>query len=50
MYLKSTYSVMLYNSYAIRTQVMITKNLDIKQGVVNGARGIVIDFEKGTAG
>ncbi|XP_067946292.1 ATP-dependent DNA helicase PIF1-like [Watersipora subatra] len=31
-------------------QVMICKNIDVKEGLVNGTRGVVIGFEKGSSG
>ena len=35
---------------AFVTQIMITKNIDIKCGIVNGSRGVVVDFDKGSFG
>ena len=29
---------------------MLCKNINVKEGLVNGTRGVVIGFEKGTAG
>lgn len=31
-------------------KVMLTKNLDVARGLVNGARGVVVDFESGKHG
>ena len=31
-------------------KVMLAKNLEVQKGLVNGARGVVIDFEVGVQG
>lgn len=31
-------------------KVMLTKNLDVTRGLVNGARGVVVAFESGKHG
>lgn len=31
-------------------KVMLTKNLDVTRGLVNGARGVVVTFESGKHG
>lgn len=34
----------------ILVKVMLTKNLDVTRGLVNGARGVVVAFESGKHG
>ena len=34
----------------IGAQVMLAKNVNVQEGLVNGARGVVIGFEKGNEG
>lgn len=34
----------------VGTQVMVTKNIDVSNGLVNGARGVITAFEKGSEG
>ena len=34
----------------VGAQVMLAKNVNIQEGLVNGARGVVVGFEKGNEG
>lgn len=34
----------------VGAQVMLTKNLEVQRGLVNGARGVVVDFQTGKQG
>lgn len=34
----------------IGAQVMLAKNVNVQEGLVNGARGVVVGFEKGNEG
>ena len=34
----------------IGAQVMLAKNVNVQAGLVNGARGVVVGFEKGNEG
>ena len=34
----------------VGAQVMLAKNVSVQEGLVNGARGVVVGFEKGNEG
>lgn len=43
-------SLMAASLVSAPPKVMLTKNLDVARGLVNGARGVVVDFESGKHG
>lgn len=43
-------SLMAASVVSAPPKVMLTKNLDVARGLVNGARGVVVDFESGKRG